>query len=114
MHAREALGASLQKFTVRFFLKGPGSAVVLAGTLALAGFGAAAAMPSAGAPAQPQSPAGWSSTLPSAYECFNDPDGDGTIKCGSSVKITSLPAAWGHCVANLYGDGLTVCDGTNR
>jgi ATP-binding cassette subfamily B protein len=68
----------------------------------------------AGAPAQSQHPAGVSSTLPSDYGCFNDPDGDGTIKCSSTVSIARLPAAWGQCVANLYGDGLTVCDGTGR
>jgi hypothetical protein len=54
------------------------------------------------------------SVLPSAYGCFNDPDGDGTIKCDSSVAIATLPAAWGQCFADLYGDGLTVCDGMNR
>jgi hypothetical protein len=88
--------------------------VVLAGTLALAGFGAAALTSPASAFGPQQHPASVPSTLPSAYGCFNDPDGDGTIKCDSSIAITTLPAAWGQCYANLYGDGLTVCDGTNR
>jgi hypothetical protein len=114
MYTRKALVAGMQKFTVRFFLKGPGSSVVLAGTLALAGLGATALTPSAGASAPVERPASMPSTLPSAYGCFSDPDGDGTIKCDSSVVIAKLPAAWGQCIANLYGDGLTVCDGTSR
>lgn len=114
MYVRKALGTGMQTLVVRFFLKGPGSSVLLAGTLGLAGLGAAALTPHAGASMQVKNPAGTSSTLPSAYGCFNDPDGDGTIKCGSSVVIAKLPAAWGQCVANLYGDELTVCDGTAR
>jgi hypothetical protein len=114
MYVRQALVAGMQKLAVRCFLKGPGSSVLLAGTLALAGLGAAALTQPAGAPVHLDRPAGAPSTLPSDYGCFNDPDGDGTIKCGSSVSISSLPAAWGQCHADLYGDGLTVCDGTSR
>jgi hypothetical protein len=114
MSVRKALGTGIQKLTVRFFLKGPGSSVVLAGTLALAGFGAAALASPAGASVPLQHPASVPSTLPSAYGCFNDPDGDGTIKCDSSISIATLPVTWGRCYTNLYGDGLTVCDGTDQ
>jgi hypothetical protein len=114
MYVRKALVTGMQKLSVRFFLKGPGSSVLLAGTLALAGVGAAALTRPVGASVPLERPAGAPSTLPSAYGCFNDPDGDGTIKCDSSVVIAKLPVAWGRCVANLYGDGLTVCDGTDR
>ena len=114
MYVRHALVGGMQKLTVRFFLKGPGSSVLLAGTLALAGLGAAALKQPAGASVPLAPSAGAPSTLPAAYGCFNDPDGDGTIKCGSSVSIAALPVAWGQCHANLYGDGLTVCDGSSR
>lgn len=114
MYVRDALNAGMQKFTVRCLLKGPGPSVLIAGTLALAGFGAAGLTGPAGASAPPAQPAGASSMLPSSFGCFNDPDGDGTIKCDSSVSIASLPAAWGQCSANAYGDGLTVCEGTGR
>jgi hypothetical protein len=114
MYVRKALVAGMQKLTVRCFLKGPGSSLMIAGTLALAGLGAAALNSPAGASVQLDRGTVAPSNLPSAYGCFNDPDGDGTIKCGSSVLISKLPAAWGNCRADLYGDGLTVCDGTAR
>ena len=114
MYVQKALVAGIQKLTVRFLLKGPGSSVLLAGTLALAGLGAAALTRPAGASVPLDHPAGAPSNPPSAYGCFNDPDGDGTIKCGSSVLIARLPASWGQCRANVYGDGLTVCEGTDR
>jgi hypothetical protein len=88
--------------------------VLIAGTLALAGLGAAALTGPAGTSVQLDRSPGAPSTLPSAFGCFNDPDGDGTIKCSSSVLIAKLPASWGQCRANLYGDGLTVCEGTAR
>jgi hypothetical protein len=114
MYVPKALGAGMQKLAVRCLLKGPGSSVVLAGTLALAGFGAAALARPAGGSVPLDRPAGVITSLSGVHGCFNDPDGDGTIKCDSSVPIASLPAAWGQCVANLYGDGLTVCDGNSR
>ncbi len=114
MYAQQALIAELQKHMVRFFLKGPGSSLMLAGTLALAGLGAAALNGPAAAPVQQEQRVIAPSSLPSAYGCFSDPDGDGTIKCGSSVQISTLPPSWGTCRLDLYGDGLTVCDGTNR
>jgi hypothetical protein len=112
MYVRKALVAGMQKLTVRCFLKGPGPSLMIAGTLALAGFGAAALNSPASASVQPDRATFAPSNLPSAYGCFNDPDGDGTIKCGSSVSISTLPASWGYCRADLYGDGLTVCEGT--
>ena len=114
MYLREALVAGMHRFAVRCFLKGPGPSVLIAGTLALAGVGAAALNQSSGAPVPLDRQGGTTSLSPSAYGCFNDPDGDGTIKCGSSVSIATLPAAWGQCSPDLYGDGLTVCEGTGR
>jgi hypothetical protein len=114
MYVRKALVAGIQRHTVRWFLKGPGSSLMIVGTLALAGLGAAALNSPAGAvaPSVPSTLA--PSDLPIAYGCFNDLDGDGTIKCDASVPIAQLPAAWGTCRVDLYGDGLTVCDGTSR
>jgi hypothetical protein len=112
MYVPKALVAGMQRLAVRCFLKGPGSSVLLAGTLALTGIGAAALTHPAGGSVQLDRPAGATSNLPVSYGCFNDPDGDGTIKCGSSVSIATLPAAWGQCRVDLYGDGFTVCDGT--
>jgi len=112
MYVGKSLISGIQQHTVRFLLRGHGSSWILAGTLAVAGLGAATLNRPASAPAQPDHSIVAPSTLPSAYNCFNDPDGDGTIKCPSSVPISSLPAAWGNCVADLYGDELTVCDGT--
>ena len=114
MYAWKAPVAGMQKFMVRCLLRGHGPSVLIAGTLALAGLGGTALTHGAGAPTPLDRPASAPSALPSAYGCFNDPDGDGTIKCGSSVKIATLPAAWGQCSADLYGDGLTVCEGTDR
>jgi hypothetical protein len=114
MYARKPLIDGLQKHTVRFFLKGPGSSVLLAGTLALAGLSAAALSRPGGGPEQQDYRTVLTTTLPSSYGCFNDPDGDGTIKCDSTVPLSSLPAAWGTCQPDLYGDGLTVCDGTSN
>lgn len=114
MYVWKASLAGMKKLTVRCFLKGPGPSVLIAGTLALAGIGATALTRPAGASVPLDRPAGASSSLPSAYGCFNDPDGDGTIKCDSSVPIAKLPAAWGQCRVDLYSDGLTVCDGTSR
>ena len=114
MYVWNAPVAGMQKFMVRCLLKGPGSSVLIAGTLALAGLGGTALTRPDGTPAPLDRPAGAPSSLPSAYGCFNDPDGDGTIKCSSSVPIATLPAAWGQCRADLYGEGLTVCDGTSR
>ena len=114
MYVRKALVAGMKKLTVRYFLKGPGSSLMIAGTLALTGLGAVALNSPAGASVQPDRSTGALSNLPSSYGCFNDPDGDGTIKCANSVRISTLPASWGYCRADLYGDGLTVCDGTAR
>lgn len=113
MYVGNALLAGMQKQMVRFFLKGPGPSLVLGGTLALAGRAAALNSP-AGASTGLDHSFVAPSTLPSDYGCFNDPDGDGTIKCAGSVTISKLPAAWGTCRPDLYGDGLTVCDGTSR
>lgn len=114
MDVRTALITGIQKLTVRWLLKGPGSSVIVAGTLTLAGLGAAALTHPAGTSAPVGPSASTPAPVPSAYGCFYDPDGDGTIKCSSSVVIAKLPAAWGQCHANLYGDGLTVCDGTDH
>jgi hypothetical protein len=112
MYVRKVLVAGMQKSMVRFFLKGPGSSLTIVGTLALAGLGAAAL--NAGAAVQQDHSIVASTTAPAAFGCYNDPDGDGTIKCAASVQISKLPAAWGACYADLYGDGLTVCDVTEH
>jgi hypothetical protein len=114
MYVRKALMDGMQKLMVRFLIKGPGSSLMIAGSLALAGVGAVALNSSSGAPIQQSQSTIAPSTEPSAYGCFNDRDGDGTIKCASSVQISTLPAAWGSCQADVYGDGLTVCDGTSN
>jgi hypothetical protein len=88
--------------------------VLVAGTLALAGLSAAALTNQPHTSTSPQRSVVTSMPLPSAYGCFYDQDGDGTIKCPSSVAISTLPDAWGQCEANLYGDDLIVCEGTNR
>jgi hypothetical protein len=113
MYVRKALATGMQHLTVRCLLKGPGPSLMLAGSLTLAGLGAAVLNSPAGA-AMPNRTTAAPSNLPSSYGCFNDLDGDGTIKCDSSVLISKLPASWGDCRADLYGDGLTVCDGTSR
>jgi hypothetical protein len=114
MYIRNALFAGMKQHTIRFFLKGPGPSVLLAGTLAAAGLGAAALNQPAGASVPQDQGVVVPASLPSSFDCFNDPDGDGTIKCPSSVPISQLPTTWGTCQPDLYGDGLTVCEGTGN
>jgi hypothetical protein len=114
MNVRKVLVAGMQKSMVRIFLKGPGSSLTIVGTLALAGLGAAALNGPAGTAVQQDHSVVAPAIQPTAYGCHWDRDGDGTIKCPASVQIAKLPAAWGACYADLYGDGLTVCDVTER
>lgn len=137
MLVRKALVATLQQHTVRFFLKGPGSTLIVTGTLVLAGAGAAAlnqpssvALQPVSSTAGPQSPAALippSSAAPqpvsptavprplaeSRYWCFSGQGGAFTIPCPTSVQYAKLPIALGNCRATTqYPDGLIVCEVT--
>ena len=88
------------------------SSLVIVGTLAVAGFAAAALGGQSSTPAQRMQP-NTSASLPlSAYGCYNDPDGDGHIFCDGSTPISQLPASYGKCHADPYVGLRIVCRGT--
>jgi hypothetical protein len=112
MDAAKTLVDRLQMHTLRWLAKGPGSTWLIAGTLACAGFGAAALNAPAGATGQQDRGTVGTVTLPSS--CWADPDGDGHIFCDGTVPISKLPASLGYCYADPDGDGHIFCDGTDR
>jgi len=115
MYAKHNWVKHLEMHTLRWLVKGPGSSWLIAGTFAVAGFGAATLnAPSNAAGAQNVSPI--SGVLVPDYSglCHPDPDGDGHIFCDSSVVISQLPASYGHCFADTDGDGRVFCDGQGQ
>jgi hypothetical protein len=89
------------------------SSLMIVGTLAAAGLGAAALGGQSSTPGTLGQALITPSTQPiSAYGCNNDPDGDGHIFCDGSVAIAQLPASFGHCHADPYVGLRIVCRGT--
>jgi len=89
------------------------SSVMIVGTLAAAGLGAAALSAQSTTSAQQKEPVVSSAVQPmSAYGCYNDPDGDGHIFCDGSTPISQLPASYGRCHVSEYGYVQIRCRGT--
>jgi hypothetical protein len=89
------------------------SSVMIVGTLAAAGLGAAALSAQPTTSAQQKEAVVSSSVQPmSAYGCHNDPDGDGHIFCDGSTPISQLPASYGQCHVREYGYVQIMCRGT--
>ena len=108
MDAGKTWSDRLQIRTLRWLVRGPGAAWLIAGTFAFAGLGAAAL----NAPAQQSHRIVGTSSVPVSYTgCYQDPDGDGHIFCDGTVPISQLPASFGHCYADPDGDGHIFCDG---
>ena len=107
MFTAQSLASGIQGYIARWLVKGPGANLVIAGTFAFAGLGAAAL----NAPPEPRETGDIGiSTLSVMYPgCYADPDGDGHIFCDSNVTISNLPASCGTCSYDY--DGGVFCDG---
>ena len=105
----------LQMHTLRWLVKGPGAAWLVAGTFAFAGIGAASLNAPAGASGQQgRDTVGSSSMSMSAAGCYADPDGDGHIFCDGTVAVDKLPASFGPCSSDSDGYGRIFCRGTGN
>lgn len=90
----------------RFLATRPATPLILTGTLALAGLGAAATNPVT----LHQSPAATTVLTPifPNTSCYADPDGDGTLVCHIPANLVSnYPTA--YCHLDWDGDGSYVC-----
>ncbi|MGH2390458.1 MAG: hypothetical protein ACRDIE_19835 [Chloroflexota bacterium] len=99
----------LERHLARMLVKRAAPQIILAGTLAFAGFSAAALNPMG--VHQTQSPAVRASTLqiggPHTF-CYSDPDGDGHTICHILASQVSTVPNLG-CSADPDGDGTFIC-----
>ena len=100
--------------TLVWLARGRTSSLVLVGTLAAAGLGFAALDAQSSTVAPHMQPTTAATLPPSAYGCYHDPDGDGTLFCDGSVGTDSLPASYGQCGMRsyFYDGGPIICQGT--
>ncbi len=103
------LVSQLELHLARMLAARPAAPLILAGTMALAGFGAAATNPTIAHPVP--SPVATTPTLdlssPHTF-CMPDPDGDGHTICHIlASQVSTIPNL--GCYADPDGDGTFIC-----
>jgi hypothetical protein len=110
MEAKRTVFGRAQQCLARALVRRSATPLILAGTLALAGFGAASL---GSTPSTSITPVPIVTTPPvPAYpsSCFPDPDGDGHTVCYLTQSQMQTPNyAGGYCHPDPDGDGHFVC-----